>query len=67
MVVSMRPVPAPLVAFEVSLSARMPAVHGAPVHIGDPGSLLAGDIAAPEFGDPVQFVPETFPCSWHAG
>jgi uncharacterized protein YcsI (UPF0317 family) len=45
----------------------MPAVHGAPVHIGDPGSLLAGDIAAPEFGDPVQFVPETFPCSWHAG
>ena len=35
------------------LSGRMPAVHGTPVHVGDPGSLLVGDIDAPEFGDPV--------------
>ena len=57
MVVSMRPIPAPLVAAAVQLSGRMPGVHGAPVHVGDPGSLLAGDLAAPDFGDPVDLAP----------
>jgi uncharacterized protein YcsI (UPF0317 family) len=47
MVVSMRPVPAPLVSTAVALSARMPQVHGAPVHVGDPhapGHMLITDV-----------------------
>jgi uncharacterized protein YcsI (UPF0317 family) len=36
MVVSMRPIPAHRVADAVSISARFPSVHGAPVHVGDP-------------------------------
>jgi uncharacterized protein YcsI (UPF0317 family) len=45
--VSMRPIPADLVGAVVRLSARMPAVHGAPVHVGDPQSLLVGALDHP--------------------
>ena len=38
MVVSMRPMPADRVADAVRVTARYPAVHGAPVHVGDPRS-----------------------------
>lgn len=39
LVVSMRPVPSALVATAVRVSSRYPAVHGAPVHVGDPAAL----------------------------
>ena len=55
MVVSMRPIPADLVGAVVRLSARMPAVHGAPVHVGDPQSLLVGALDHPHIGDQVEF------------
>ena len=67
MVVSMRPIPAGMVASAVALSGRMPAVHGAPVHIGDPGSLLVGGIDAPDFGDPVEFAEGDVPVFWACG
>ncbi len=67
LVVSMRPVPAGLVAAAVALSGRMPAVHGTPVHVGDPGSLLVGDIDAPEFGDPVVLADGDVPVFWACG
>ena len=37
MVVSMRPIPAEKVVRAVQVTTRFPAVHGSPVHIGDPG------------------------------
>ncbi len=67
LVVSMRPVPAGLVASAVALSARMPAVHGAPVHVGDPESLLVGALDAPEFGDPVVAAAGDVPMFWACG
>lgn len=67
LVVSMRPVPASQVAAAVELSGRMPSVHGAPVHVGDPASLLTGDLGAPQFGDPVRPEPGDVPVFWACG
>ena len=39
LVVSMRPVPADQVATAVRVTSRYPAVHGAPVHVGDPRAI----------------------------
>ena len=67
MVVSMRPIPADQVSAAVSLSARMPAVHGAPVHVGDPEALLAGPLDRPDFGDPVEFADGDVRVFWACG
>ncbi|MGT2461993.1 putative hydro-lyase [Sinomonas atrocyanea] len=67
MVVSMRYVPEGLVDTAVRLSARMPAVHGAPVHVGDPGALGITDLAAPDYGDAVVPVPGDVPVFWACG
>jgi uncharacterized protein YcsI (UPF0317 family) len=67
MVVSMRPIPADLVGAVVRLSARMPAVHGAPVHVGDPQSLLVGALDHPDFGEPVEFADGDVPVFWACG
>lgn len=40
----------------VQVSARFPANHGAPIHIGDPDAIGA-DLAAPLFGPPAGAVP----------
>ncbi|WP_029431968.1 putative hydro-lyase [Blastococcus sp. URHD0036] len=67
LVVSMRPVPAALVATAVQVTARMPQVHGAPVHVGDPGGLGIADLAAPDYGDPVEAQPGDVPVFWACG
>lgn len=67
MVVSMRPIPAQRVADAVAISARFPAVHGAPVHVGDPAALGIADIAKPDFGDPVRMEPGELPVFWACG
>jgi uncharacterized protein YcsI (UPF0317 family) len=67
LVVSMRPIPAPLVAVAVQVTARMPQVHGAPVHVGSPESLGVRDLGRPDFGDPVRFEPGDVPVYWACG
>lgn len=67
LVVSMRPVPAQLVGRAISVTARYPAVHGAPVHVGDPAELGIVDLAAPDFGDPVTLEPGDVPVFWACG
>jgi uncharacterized protein YcsI (UPF0317 family) len=67
LVVSMRPIPAAQVPSAVELSARMPSVHGAPVHIGDPESLVVGSLDAPDFGEPVEMRPGDVPVFWACG
>lgn len=68
MVVSMRPIPAARVADAVEISGRYPAVHGAPVHIGDPAALGIKDIYAPDYGDaPVQIRDGEIPVFWACG
>ena len=67
LVVSMRPVPADRVADAVTISGRYPAVHGAPVHIGDPAGLGITDLGRPDFGDPVEIRPGEVPVFWACG
>ncbi|WP_131742036.1 putative hydro-lyase [Actinomadura roseirufa] len=67
LVVSMRPVPAGRVADAVRVTSRYPAVHGAPVHIGDPRGLGIADLGAPDFGDPVDVRAGDIPVFWACG
>jgi uncharacterized protein YcsI (UPF0317 family) len=67
LVVSMRPIPAALVATAVQVTGRMPEVHGAPVHVGHPASLGIHDLAAPDFGDAVDPAEGDVPVFWACG
>jgi uncharacterized protein YcsI (UPF0317 family) len=67
MVVSMRPIPGDLVETAVRLTARMPAVHGDPVHVGDPAALGIEDLDRPDFGDPVRAHADDIPVFWACG
>jgi len=67
MVVSMRPIPAPLVPRAVTVTARYPMAHGAPVHIGDPAAIGIRDVTRPEWGDPLPILPGEAPVFWACG
>ena len=67
LVVSMRPIPASLVADAVRITSRYPAVHGAPVHVGDPAAIGIPDLDHPDFGEAVDMPPGTVPVFWACG
>ena len=67
MVVSMRPIPAAQVAEAVRITDRFPAVHGAPVHIGEPGRIGIDDLDSPDFGDPPVIAAGDIPVFWACG
>ncbi len=67
MVVSMRPIPASQVADAVRITSRYPAVHGAPVHVGNPEELGITDLSKPDFGDAVQIPEGSVPVFWACG
>jgi uncharacterized protein YcsI (UPF0317 family) len=67
MVVSMRPMKAADAIRAVQITARVPKVHGAPVHIGDPSLIGIADITRPDFGDAVRIAPDELPVFWACG
>jgi uncharacterized protein YcsI (UPF0317 family) len=67
MVVSMRQIPEDRVDDAIRITRAMPAVHGAPVHIGDPRALGIADLGLPDFGDPVAAEPGDVPVFWACG
>ena len=67
MVVSMRPIAAALVPKAVTVTARFPMAHGAPIHIGDPAAIGIKDIGKPEWGDAQEFRPGDVPVFWACG
>ncbi len=67
MVVSMRPIPQEQVVRAVQVTSRFPAVHGAPVHIGNPEAIGITDISKPDFGEPVAFEEGEVPVFWACG
>ncbi len=67
MVVSMRPIPADLVARAVQVTSRFPGSHGAPIHVGDPGAIGIEDLSRPDFGDPVEVRSDETPLFWACG
>ncbi len=67
MVVSMRPIPDELVVKSVNVTAAMPRVHGAPIHIGNPEFIGISDISKPDYGDSVTVNPGETPVFWACG
>jgi uncharacterized protein YcsI (UPF0317 family) len=67
LVVSMRPVPAAQVADAVRITSRYPAVHGAPVHVGNPHELGIDDLGQPDFGEAVHIPAGQIPVFWACG
>ncbi|MBI2218272.1 MAG: putative hydro-lyase [Candidatus Rokubacteria bacterium] len=66
-VVSMRPIAAADVAKAVTASARFPATHGTPIHIGDPAAIGIEDLSAPDWGDAPELRPGDVPMFWACG
>lgn len=67
LVVSMRPIAADRIADAVQVSGRFPAVHGAPVHIGEPESLGITDLFSQDFGDAPEIRDGEIPVFWACG
>jgi uncharacterized protein YcsI (UPF0317 family) len=67
MVVSMRPMSPADAIRAVQITARFPAVHGAPVHLGLPEAIGIRDLVHPDFGDPPEIAPGELPVFWACG
>jgi uncharacterized protein YcsI (UPF0317 family) len=66
-VVSMRPMKAADAIRAIQITSRYPAVHGAPIHIGNPELIGIHDISKPDFGDPVEIRAGELPVFWACG
>lgn len=67
MVVSMRMIPARQVVDAVQVTGRYPAVHGAPVHVGDPEAIGIRDLNDFAWGDSPISEPGDVPVFWACG
>jgi uncharacterized protein YcsI (UPF0317 family) len=66
-IVSMRPFKAADAIRAIQITSRLPAVHGAPIHIGFPELIGIKDLAAPDYGDPVPIEDGELPVFWACG
>jgi uncharacterized protein YcsI (UPF0317 family) len=66
-VVSMRPIPGPLLVKAVQITSKVPLAHGAPIWIGDPAAIGIRDVHKPDFGDPVTIRKGEVPVFWACG
>jgi len=67
LVVSMRPLKPADAIRAIVITAAMPAVHGAPVHLGDPQAIGIADLAKPDYGDAVPIEAGELPVFWACG
>jgi uncharacterized protein YcsI (UPF0317 family) len=67
LVVTMRPLTAADAIRAVQITSRFPAVHGAPVHLGDPSLIGVHDLAHPDYGDAVEVMSDEIPVFWACG
>ncbi|MFZ2652461.1 MAG: putative hydro-lyase [Burkholderiaceae bacterium] len=67
LVVTMRPLSPADAIRAVQITARFPAVHGAPIHIGDPAQIGISDLRRPDYGDAVELLPGEVPVFWACG
>ncbi len=67
LVVSMRPLLAADAIRSVQITSRFPAVHGAPIHIGDPARIGINDLGRPDYGDAVSVHQHELPVFWACG
>ncbi len=66
-VVSMRPMTPDNARLAAQITAAMPLVHGAPLHIGDPAKIGIRDIDRPDYGEAVDIRPGEVPVFWPCG
>jgi uncharacterized protein YcsI (UPF0317 family) len=67
LVVSMRPMTPQQAIRATQITSRYAAVHGAPLHIGDPQTLGIAELASPHYGDPVDIREGEVPVFWACG
>ena len=67
LVVTMRPLKATDAIRAVQITSRFPAVHGAPVHLGDPALIGIHDLSRPDYGDAVDVHDDEIPVFWACG
>lgn len=67
LVVSMRPMNASDAIRAIQITSRFPAVHGAPVHLGDPSLIGIRDLSRPDYGEPVDVASYELPVFWACG
>ncbi len=67
LVVSMRPMKPADAIRAIQVTTRLPAVHGAPVHIGFPEAIGVFDLAKPDYGDAVAIETGELPVFWACG
>jgi uncharacterized protein YcsI (UPF0317 family) len=65
-VTSMRPIKRAQLVRAIQISSRFPAVHGAPVHVGDPAELGV-DLGKPDFGWKPEIGEDEIPVFWGCG
>jgi uncharacterized protein YcsI (UPF0317 family) len=67
MVVSMRPLKAAHAIRAIQITSRFPALHGAPVHIGDPELIGITDMSKPDYSNAVEVLADELPVFWACG
>lgn len=67
MVVSMRPFKAADAIRAVQICTRFPSVHGAPIHLGDPGLIGIDNLDLPDYGEAVTMADNELPVFWACG
>ncbi len=66
-VVSMRPFKARDAIRAIEITRDYPAVHGSPIHLGDPALIGIDNISTPDWGDPVTINDNEIPLFWACG
>src|SRR5262245_51200467 len=67
LVVSMRPFKPAYAIRAIEITSRYPRVHGAPVHLGNPGSIGVKNLSRPWVGDPTPVKRGELPLFWACG
>jgi uncharacterized protein YcsI (UPF0317 family) len=67
LVVSMRPMTPQQAIRATEITSRYAAVHGAPIHVGAPETIGIGELASPQYGDPVEIREGETPVFWACG
>ena len=66
-VCSMRPMSPENAQLAYKITAAMPHVHGAPLHIGDPAEIGIADLSKPDYGEAVDVYKGEVPVFWPCG
>jgi uncharacterized protein YcsI (UPF0317 family) len=66
-VVTMRPIPQNRLVDAISITARYPMAHGAPVHVGDPRAIGIDDLSRVDWGKYNELRHDDVPVFWACG